>query len=153
MRFRLYSFFIILILWAYPIFAVDEEKDDDPSSAQAGLMQIGFQVFKEPVEAPDFTLKNLEDEEVSLSSFRGKLVLLNFWATWCPPCRAEMPSMQEMYEIIGGDDFVLLAVDLQESKRTVKNFIEKTSIPFPCSLMRQVRLVRSTEREVYQLPI
>lgn len=63
--------------------------------------------------APDFTLTALNGERVSLSQYRGKVVFLNFWATWCPPCRAELPSMQRLNEVFAGRDFVMLAVNVE----------------------------------------
>ncbi|HUF76604.1 MAG TPA: TlpA disulfide reductase family protein [Longimicrobiales bacterium] len=62
--------------------------------------------------APDLTVATLAGEDVSLSDYRGKVVLLNIWATWCIPCREEMPSMQRLYEAIGSDDFEILAVSV-----------------------------------------
>jgi cytochrome c biogenesis protein CcmG, thiol:disulfide interchange protein DsbE len=62
--------------------------------------------------APEFTVTDLSGEEVSLSDYRGRVVLLNIWATWCVPCRSEMPSMQRLYEAIGHDDFEILAVSV-----------------------------------------
>jgi DsbE subfamily thiol:disulfide oxidoreductase len=114
--------------------AADKVDDEGPNETQVQLMESGFQVFKSPVEAPDFTTKNLDGEEVSLSSFQGKTVLLNFWATWCPPCRAEMPSMQVLYEELRDEGIELVAVDLQEPERTVKKFIEEHGYTFPILL-------------------
>ena len=119
MRKSIYIFLVLFIASALPIAAADENEEEEPSQLQNQLIALGFQVFREPVEAPDFTLKDLNDEDVSLSSYRGKLVFLNFWATWCGPCRVEMPSMQVMYEALDGYDFEILAVDLQESEKTV----------------------------------
>ena len=67
--------------------------------------------LKTPVDAPDFTLENLDGEKLSLSDFRGKVVMLNFWATWCPPCRREMPSMESIFQDLGEDGFMVLAVN------------------------------------------
>lgn len=79
-------------------------------------------------EAPDFTLKNLNGEEVSLSDYRGKIVLINFWATWCMYCDKEMPDLQKIHE--ENDDLVVLAVDSMEDKETVKKYIEKGGYDF-----------------------
>lgn len=80
--------------------------------------------------APDFELKTLDGETVKLSDFIGEQVFLNFWATWCPPCRAEMPDMQKFHE---DKDVVILAVDLAETESSDKNvpeFIEEYGITF-----------------------
>lgn len=80
--------------------------------------------------APDFELELISGEKVKLSDFRGEKVMLNFWATWCPPCRAEMPDMQKLHE---NKDVTILAVDLlgQESGRDkVEEFLEDYQITF-----------------------
>ena len=80
--------------------------------------------------APDFMLKTLDGEEVTLSDFRGQPVIINFWATWCPPCRAEMPDFERIYE---SEDVEILAVNLTESERNtqvVHDFIEELDLTF-----------------------
>jgi cytochrome c biogenesis protein CcmG, thiol:disulfide interchange protein DsbE len=62
--------------------------------------------------APDFTVTALDGTEVSLSDYLGKVVLVNVWATWCPPCREEMPSMERLYQSLQGEDFEILAVSV-----------------------------------------
>jgi len=84
--------------------------------------------------APDFTLKGLDGRAVSLSSFRGQPVLLNFWASWCGPCRIEMPLLQDIYEKWAGGGLVFLAVNLQEDASTVKEFIAGSGYTFPVLL-------------------
>ena len=84
--------------------------------------------------APDFELETLDGETVKLSDYRGKRVMLNFWATWCPPCRAEMPDMQRFHE---DKDVVILAVNLRETESStekVKNFLEERDLTFPVLL-------------------
>ena len=82
--------------------------------------------------APNFTLPDLEGREVSLSDYRGKVVFLNIWATWCPPCRDEMPSMQRMYDALKGDRFEILAVSIDAGEaRVVRKFMEDLSLTFP----------------------
>jgi len=92
--------------------------------------------------APDFTLETLAGEEVSLSDFRGeKKVMVNFWATWCPPCRAEMPDMQEMYE--EHDDIEILAVNLTETESSVEQvdvFADDFGLTFPILLDHDVAI-------------
>ena len=82
--------------------------------------------------APDFQLEDTEGKQVSLSALRGKVVLVNFWATWCPPCIEEMPSMERLNEVMAGDDFVLLAINTEENGRSVvPAFLKNTPYTFP----------------------
>lgn len=85
--------------------------------------------------APDFTFPNLDGNNVSLTDYRGKLVLLNIWATWCAPCVAEMPSMQKLYQELKDEGFLILAVSLDETGvEAVKPFVEKHKLEFPVLL-------------------
>ena len=83
--------------------------------------------------APDFTLTALDGSEVSLSDFQGQPVVLNFWATWCPPCRTEVPALQSVSESLAGEA-VILGVSLQESPSTVSQFAEEFGITYPVVL-------------------
>jgi peroxiredoxin len=85
--------------------------------------------------APDFTLKNLAGENVSLASLRGKVVLLNFWATWCPPCREEIPSMVKLNQSMAGKPFQMLAVSIDEGgKQAVEEFFKRVGATLPTLL-------------------
>ncbi|WP_173917502.1 redoxin domain-containing protein [Halobacillus sp. Marseille-Q1614] len=87
--------------------------------------------IQEGETAPEFTLETLEGETVKLSDYRGEKVLVNFWATWCPPCRAEMPDMQKFYE---DTDIEILAVNLTEtesSRMDVDPFVQDFGLTFP----------------------
>lgn len=81
-------------------------------------------------KAIDFKLMDLNGKNVSLSDFKGKKVLLNFWATWCPPCRAEMPDIEKLYQENKDSDLVILGVNLGEDTQTVKSFIDKNKYNF-----------------------
>lgn len=82
--------------------------------------------------APDFVLVSLESgEEVALSDFRGRPVIVNFWATWCVPCRTEMPDLQHAYET---EDVTVLAVNWQESETVVQDFVTEFNLTFPTLL-------------------
>ena len=74
--------------------------------------------------APDFTLKDLDGNTVRLSDFLGKVVFLNFWATWCPPCRNEMPDIEKVHWKYKDRDVVVLGIDLRENASTVRPFVE-----------------------------
>ncbi len=85
--------------------------------------------------APDFRIANLKGGESSLSDYRGKVVLLNFWATWCGPCKAEMPSMEALYQSYSREDFEILAVSIDlEKDAPVQAFIEDFGFTFPVLL-------------------
>jgi len=75
-------------------------------------------------EAPDFTLEDLDGNSVRLNDLRGKVVFLNFWATWCPPCRAEMPDIETVYQEYKDQDIVFLGIDIQQEPGIVRDFIE-----------------------------
>lgn len=86
--------------------------------------------------APDFTLDTLDGESVTLSDLRGQAVLINFWATWCPPCRAELPTIQTAYDRHVDQGLVVLAVDMSESPQTVVAFARRFGLSFPIPLDR-----------------
>lgn len=86
-------------------------------------------------KAPDFTVEMFDGTEISLEALRGKVVLLNFWATWCPPCREELTHVQkEIIDRFEGRPFVFLPVSRGESREAVAAFREKTGYAFPMGL-------------------
>lgn len=96
-----------------------------PLAAQTVLPELSHKLTKLTPRAPakNFTFKDLEDKTHSLSDYRGKVVLVNFWATWCPPCRREMPSMEHLYQKLKTEPFMVLAVDQWESYDLVFAFV------------------------------
>ena len=87
--------------------------------------------------APDFALKNLKGETVKLSDFKGKVVMINFWASWCTPCRQEMPLLEEMSNELSKAGFVLLGINLDEEVADAKSFLATTPVTFPILLNPQ----------------
>ena len=75
--------------------------------------------------APDFTLTDLEGRQIRLSDLRGKVVFLNFWATWCPACREEMPEIEAFYRQHKDEEVVVIGVDLYEPEETVRQFVQR----------------------------
>lgn len=111
-------------------------------ASQWTLLQTGFRdAGDEPdPEAPtfdyDFVIKDLEGQRVAFESFKGKVVFLNLWATWCGPCRAEMPGIQKLYEKVDHDKiiFVMLSLDDDEALPQVKRYLTARSFSFPAYL-------------------
>jgi len=84
------------------------------------------------IPAPDFTFPGLDGKKVSLSNYKGKVVLVNIWATWCPPCVDEMPSMEKLYRKFKGQNFEILAVSIDEpGLKAVAPFMKKSNLTFP----------------------
>jgi cytochrome c biogenesis protein CcmG, thiol:disulfide interchange protein DsbE len=83
--------------------------------------------------APDFSLPDLQGKTQRLSTYRGKVVFLNFWATWCKPCKEEMPSMQVLWENLMNQDFMMLAVSMDRvtTKKDIPSFVETLKLSFP----------------------
>jgi len=114
----------------------------EPSAApstelDALFSALGIRRPAEPSEAPDFTLSGLEGRPAQLREFRGKLVLLNFWATWCAPCLHEMPSMERLYQTFKQTDFALLAVSMdRQGEEMARPFVDRLKLTFPVLLDR-----------------
>jgi len=98
------------------------------------LEKLGFYVFPKPEPIPSFAVKTLAGADTGLASVAGKVVLLNFWATWCPPCRTEMPSIQILHEKMKGTAFAVFAVSVAEKSATVTEFLKTNPYSFPMYL-------------------
>ncbi len=97
--------------------------------------------------APDLELENSAGQKVRLSDFRGRPVLLNFWASWCPPCQAEMPAMQIVHDEYGSQGFVVLAVNttFQDSEVSALQFAAERGLSFPILFDRDGKISRQYE--------
>lgn len=106
-------------------------KREQPKATGEDLFKkLQIQRLSENVPAPDFTLADLNGKRIRLKDLRGKVVFLNFWATWCPPCILEMPTMEKLHQEFGNKGLVILAVDFRESPEQVKAFFEKHKFTF-----------------------
>ncbi|WP_042223673.1 TlpA family protein disulfide reductase [Oceanobacillus manasiensis] len=138
--------FVLLVLSGIVIFNfVEDQKEAETedysqknTSSEGGAIAPVESAGLEPGEmAPNFTLQTLNGEEIQLSELKGKKVLLNFWATWCPPCKEEMPEMQTFHETYG-DEVEVLAVNMTKTETSgqndVKKFNEKFAYSYPMPL-------------------
>lgn len=110
---------------------ITEETKFGEDSGEAEESVIGLEVGN---KAPDFQLQTLTGDRVKLSDFRGNRVMINFWATWCPPCRAEMPDMESFHQ---DKDVVILAVNLTDTEASLENiemFSDDYKLTFPILL-------------------
>jgi thiol-disulfide isomerase/thioredoxin len=102
---------------------------------------IGFAVYqviqqnKNPLKVgdvvPDIAFTTMDGKSITLKSLRGKVVMLNFWGSWCSPCREEMPTMQKMYEKVKGQHFEIVAINLGETEVAVTAFVKQNKLTFP----------------------
>ncbi|WP_010273927.1 redoxin domain-containing protein [Paenibacillus senegalensis] len=107
-----------------------------------GLTQDSAQA-KPGNEAPEFELVGLDGEIHNLSNYRGKAVVVNFWGTFCEPCREEMPDIQSQYEKWSDDEVVFLGLNLGESRVTAQNFVNQMKLTFPILLDNQRMVARN----------
>ena len=87
--------------------------------------------LKKGTEAPAFRLPSLGGGEIELASYRGRPVVLNFWATWCPPCVAEMPSLERLHRALGKEGLAVVAVSVDEDEQALRKFVEEHKLTFP----------------------
>ena len=150
---------VVAMIGTYVKQQIDKDREIETASLGKEMdeQKIGLKNGDTP---PDFTLTSLDGDEVTLSDLRGKKVVLNFWATWCPPCKAEMPHMQKYYEQHAKEDNVeIIAVNLTSQERdfsadgkidTVMTFRDSFELTFPI-LLDQKREV-SPQYNVMTIP-
>lgn len=129
------SIFTIIVLMGLVIYGVY----DHYGRKQAGstVEQQAQEGIHKGQHAPDFELKDLQSKTVKLSDFKGKKVLINFWATWCPPCRMEMPHMQKFYEDYSSQGVVILGINItatEQSPDAAIPFAKKYGLTYPIVL-------------------
>jgi len=107
-----------------------KENTDKSNTTQNNVPTKSDQINSNVTKAIDFKLKDLDGKELSLSDLKGKNVFLNFWATWCPPCKAEMPEIEKLYQETKDSDLVIVSIEIGEPLGTVKSFIDTNKYSF-----------------------
>ncbi|MCP5425183.1 MAG: TlpA family protein disulfide reductase [Gammaproteobacteria bacterium] len=97
----------------------------------------------DPQTAPDFRTKDVQGKVHRLTDYRGQLMVVNFWATWCPPCVREMPSLQRAWEELHRDGIQVLAINMGQSPEEIKNFLKKYPLKLPLLLDEDVKIAES----------
>ncbi|MET0786650.1 MAG: redoxin domain-containing protein [Paenisporosarcina sp.] len=143
---KMFGLILVAVLIAIVItgFVKENIDEEDPfADEQLGVDQVGIAAnegLNKGEQPPDFELTTLAGDQVRLSELKGKKVILNFWATWCPPCKAEMPHMQNFYEDYAKNENVeILAINLtgSVSVETVEEFVEDYGLTFPIPMDKE----------------
>ena len=117
---------LLFLILCLPVFA---------HAADAELFEkAGVTKIDRAIDATDFTVKSLNGGKYSLKDFRGKVVFLNFWATWCGPCKSEVKDIDLLHDTLKDEAFAVVAVDIQENSKQVKKFMKRNDIDFPVYL-------------------
>ena len=120
---------IMILAWPFIFLPGEPTWAKDLLFEAMGVMHVGTET-----PAPDFRLPTPEGKAVALTELRGQVVFLNFWATWCPPCRVEMPSMERLYKEFKDQGLTILAIDMGESAKQVARFMRDFQLSFPALL-------------------
>ncbi len=118
---------------------------------QPGLSHT-LTALKKPVIAPEFTLPNIDGQKIHLSDFRGKVILINFWASWCPPCVREIPSMERLYRKLKGDKFAVLALNQMEDEDQVFTFTAQLALEPTFTILFDSKSQVANQYDVRGLP-
>ncbi len=121
--FKRWFFFLLFGFWLWSVQGFAQEIDY--------RLVPNLQPMKDSAPTPDFTLPDLFGKKVSLKDFRSKLVMLNFWASWCAPCREEMPTMERLYQEFKNKGFVILAVNVKDTRKEALAFVKELKLSYP----------------------
>ena len=113
-----------------------QSKTDESEKFKQEFRKLGLVTYNPTLKIPSFETFTIDGKRVLLSDLKGKIVFLNFWATWCPPCRREMPSMEKLHNHFKGKDLVILAVSIGEDPVTVEAFLRDNPYTFSITCNR-----------------
>ncbi len=116
------TLFALTALFLLPFTACNNEKEKADNSSQG---------ITENIKAPDFSLKDVGGNPFTLSDHSGKVKIIDFWATWCPPCRMEIPDFQSLHDKYPGDKFLMIGISLDDNSEIVKKFLGEYKVTYP----------------------
>jgi peroxiredoxin len=105
-------------------------KQKSPAAADDEFKKLGIEKPEKPLRAPDFALKDFDGRRWALKDFKGKVIFVNFWATWCVPCREEMPTMEKLHRELKGQGLEVAAINVREGKKEVRKFVDELGLTF-----------------------
>ena len=129
--FYLIYFVGVVLLTTFSSLFAEEKKIPLDASERKLLEQSRIEVPSHYIEAHDFEGEMVSGKKASLADFSGKFLILNFWATWCSPCLKEMPDLDQVYQSLGPENLIVLAVSMGESRERVRKFLKKRNYSFP----------------------
>lgn len=129
---RIVRTLIVVVLLAAVVYSVYSAATKD----ERAVLQVGD-------KAPDFTLTDLNGQQHQLSEYKGKGVVLNFWGTWCKPCKKEMPALDAQYKQFHDQGVELLAINIAESTYAVENFVSRYDLTFPVAIDDKKSVMRA----------
>jgi peroxiredoxin len=131
---RFFPVLLCLLAQGAGLFAQNSRDLTIPRQVITAFTAAGIPVLREAVPLADFVLPLADGTNLNTTDLRGKVVFLNFWATWCGPCRVEMPSMETLYRRFKARGLEMLGVNMQESRRQVSAFMDQNGLSFPAAL-------------------
>jgi len=134
------SKFALLFSTLFLFSCAEKTKEAPVTSFEQAFADAGLRLLSQTVSSRDFSLPLVSGEPQSLSALKGKVVFLNFWATWCGPCRDEMPSMEVLYKRFKDKGLEILAVNCQENQENVIAFMANNGLTFPALLDEDGRI-------------
>jgi thiol-disulfide isomerase/thioredoxin len=127
---------VLVVCTALFLFFPMEANAQISSDAIKAFQDANIPLLRPYVDSRNFTLSILDGQSTTLSAYKGKVLILNFWATWCGPCREEMPSMEILYKRFKNNGLEILAIDGGEDDTTVRQFIKNSNYTFPILMDR-----------------
>jgi peroxiredoxin len=126
-------------------------RDERPALHEDYFEKLRIEAPGKEITAPDFSLEDLSGKRINLKSFRGKVAFLNFWATWCIPCREEMPAMEKLHREFKKAGLEVVAVNFRETKKEVRKFFDELGLTFTGLLDKEGKV--SEEYGAWSLPL